>query len=1167
MCLDSMFLVNTVALKMSNFNKKILLVEDMPVIALKMEAILRDFGYDVLIARTGESALKLFFSDNGIYLVLMDIDLGKGISGIETAIRILEKKEIPIIFLTSYADNEVVEKVRGVTRYGYLLKDSGDSVLRSTIEMALDLFESRLALEKSQSTLTNLMDNLPGMVYRCKNDQEWTMEFVNRGCLPLTGYSTADFLEGNSIYFANIIHPEDRERVWNEVQNALNKKERFLLSYRIVSSTKETKWVLEQGLGIYSETGKVIALEGFIEDITNRKLAEAALLNSEEKLRDVIEAASDGIWDWDIVNNHIVWTDKVYEMFRISKESFDGSFENIFNLVHPEDRGRFSSAIKKHLEENIPYNIEMRFKKGDGAYGYYLCKGLVKRDNEGKPLRMMGTIGDITERKNAERKLLESLKFVNTFIESSPIGILTYKTNGECVTVNSAACKIVGGTIPELKQKNLFDLGTVKKYNLTQVINDLIKDGTTLEIELHNISVFNKEFWVNAFIETFIADGETHILLMMNDILEKKKSEAEVQKVEEKYRLIAENSADVIWLLDPETREFKYVSPSIYNLRGFTQEEILKEKAGLAVTPKTAAHISEDITTRLEKFKSGIDEIYRDERQEFHKDGRILTLEVTTRFFYDVETGRVLILGVSRDITQRKEAENNLEREKDLLSITLRSIGDGVITTDIYGNIFIMNNAAEVLTGWTQDEARGRPIDEVFQIFNQLTKERFESLVKKVLERDNIDIKELPNQITLVSRSGKEYIIAVSWAPIRDKNSKIIGVVLVFRDITEKQKLIENALRSDKLSSLGILAGGIAHDFNNLLAGIFGYLDLAREVSSQDSKERIYLEKAIKAFNRAKDLTHQLITFSKGGTPFKQTGQIADLLKQSAEFAMSGSNVICKFEIAEDLHLSDFDENQIGQVIDNIVINALQSMPNGGSLTVRAKNLHVQSGEISILREGDYIWISFQDTGTGIPQSVLPNIFDPFFSTKPTGSGLGLATVFSIIDKHDGKITAESSPDVGTTFHIYLPATTDSFASLSTKEPVKNHIGTGRILIMDDEDFILETYGQMLRDMGYETDYAEHGAEALEKFENAHKSENPYVAIIMDLTIPGGMGGKEAVQRLRLKDQKIPVFVSSGYSEDPIMANPKDYGFTDKIPKPFKKSELEELMSKYFHND
>ncbi|MCC6275315.1 MAG: PAS domain S-box protein, partial [Leptospiraceae bacterium] len=960
-------------MKMSNFNKKILLVEDMPVIALKMEAILRDFGYDVLIARTGESALELFFSDNGIHLVLMDIDLGKGISGIETAIRILEKKEIPIIFLTSYADNEVVEKVRGVTRYGYLLKESGDSVLRSTIEMALDLFESRLALERSQSTLTNLMDNLPGMAYRCKNDQEWTMEFVNRGCLPLTGYSTADFLEGNRIYFADIIHSEDRERVWNEVQDALNKKERFLLSYRIVSSTKETKWVLEQGLGIYSETGKVIALEGFIEDITTRKLAEEALVNSEEKLRSVIDASNDGIWEWNIVANLIIWSDKIYQMFQLAKQDFDGTFESVQNLVHPDDRKKFLGAVSDSISKNYPYKIEIRFQRGDGSYGFFLCNGQVERDQSGQAIRMIGSISDISERKFAEIKVLDSLRFVNTIIDLSPIGIITYKSTGECISANSAACQIVGTQPEQIQSQNFWDLVTVKNFDLTDSVKQAIESKKPAQIELHGVSTFGKEYWVHAYLELFTLEGQTNLLLLLYDIMEKRKSEEEMRKIEERYRLIAENSADVIWLLDPETREFKYVSPSIYNLRGFTQEEILKEKAGMAVTPKTAAHISEDITTRLEKFKNGIDEIYRDERQEFHKDGRILTLEVTTRFFHDAETGRVLILGVSRDITQRKEAENNLEREKDLLSITLRSIGDGVITTDIYGNIFIMNNAAEVLTGWTQDEARGRPIDEVFQIFNQLTKERFESLVKKVLERDNIDIKELPNQITLVSRSGKEYIIAVSWAPIRDKNSKIIGVVLVFRDITEKQKLIENALRSDKLSSLGILAGGIAHDFNNLLAGIFGYLDLAREVSSQDSKERIYLEKAIKAFNRAKDLTHQLITFSKGGTPFKQTGQIADLLKQSAEFAMSGSNVICKFEIAEDLHLSDFDENQIGQVIDNIVINALQSMPNGGSLTVRAKNLHVQSGEISILREGDYIWISFQDTGTGIPQSVLPN--------------------------------------------------------------------------------------------------------------------------------------------------------------------------------------------------
>jgi PAS domain S-box-containing protein len=522
--------------------------------------------------------------------------------------------------------------------------------------------------------------------------------------------------------------------------------------------------------------------------------------------------------------------------------------------------------------------------------------------------------------------------------------------------------------------------------------------------------------------------------------------------------------------------------------------------------------------------------------------------------------GKLHCMTIIQDISERKRALNAVAEEKERLSVTLRSIADGVITTDIKGNIVLMNKVAEELCGWPLAEAKSEPLAKVFRIINEKSRMACENPVVRVLSLG--DTVELANHTILVSRDGTERVIADSGAPIRDVNNATVGVVLVFRDMTEKQKLLDNLQRADKLDSIGVLAGGIAHDFNNLLGGIFGYIDLARSTCSAESKTADYLDHALKTFTRARDLTQQLLTFSKGGAPIRKTGSVAPLLKECTQFALSGSSVSCLFHIADNLRLCDFDENQISQVVDNIVINAVQAMPLGGKLTVAAANIKIENNEISSLKQGDYIHASITDTGIGISPSIMARIFDPFFTTKQKGNGLGLATAYSIIKKHDGEITVESEPDKGTTFHLYLPVSErDTSARVVQKDHV--HKGSGKILVMDDEESIRETIGAMLRMMGYDVAYALDGDDALFMIRKAAAAKEPFVAVIMDITIPGGMGGKEAIRQLRKADKDLPVFVSSGYSEDPVMADPAEYGFTDKISKPFRISELMELLARH----
>ncbi len=511
----------------------------------------------------------------------------------------------------------------------------------------------------------------------------------------------------------------------------------------------------------------------------------------------------------------------------------------------------------------------------------------------------------------------------------------------------------------------------------------------------------------------------------------------------------------------------------------------------------------------------------------------------------------------SRLLAERKKAELSLSAEKERLAVTLRSIGDGVITTDIDGNIVLMNKVAEDLTGWKQEKARGESLTTVFKIINKSTRQPYENPVKKVLSTSKMF--ELANHTILVSRDGTERMIADSAAPILDNNANTIGVVLVFRDTTEKDKLLEITLNSQKLESLGILAGGIAHDFNNLMGGVFGYIDLAIGLS-RDPELSSYLAKALGTIDRVRALTQQLLTFDKGGAPIKKIEPLFPFVQETAKFALSGSTVFSSFQIQENLWPCDIDKNQIGQVIDNLVINAQQAMPGGGEIEFSAKNITFAEKQTNALEPGNYVKISIADHGIGIPKEYLSHIFDPFFTTKPSGHGLGLATTYSIVNRHGGCIEAESEPGKGSTFHMYLPASPVSVSD-AEKKSTRKFKSSGTFLVMDDEKVMRETIGGMLESIGYSVILKENGEDAVAWFDEETKAKRTVAGMIFDLTIPGGMGGREAIGEIRKICLKTPVFVVSGYADDPVMSNPKDYGFSASICKPFWKAELVAMIN------
>jgi PAS domain S-box-containing protein len=394
-------------------------------------------------------------------------------------------------------------------------------------------------------------------------------------------------------------------------------------------------------------------------------------------------------------------------------------------------------------------------------------------------------------------------------------------------------------------------------------------------------------------------------------------------------------------------------------------------------------------------------------------------------------------------------------------------------------------------------------------------------------------------------------------APLWGSNGEVEQLLAVSRDITEQKQMEEELLTARKLESVGMLAGGIAHDFNNILTAIIGNVSMARMQSRPGDEMFDLLSGAETASIRAQTLTRQLLTFAKGGAPVKETASIKDVIRESSLLVLRGSKTRCDFSLAEDLWPAEVDFAQMSLGINNIVINADRAMPEGGIIRVAAENLIIDDGQSLPLKPGRYIRVSISDQGAGIAEKHLANIFDPYFTTKEKGRGLELATTYSIIKRHDGHITVESQLGEGTTFHIYLPA---SDKAVPEKEEVKLIKGHGRILVMDDEELIREMVGRMLEKLGYESEFAEDGAVAIEMYKEAQESEKPYDAVILDLTIPGGMGGKEAIEKLLDIDSEVKAIVSSGYSDDPVMSNFQEYGFMGMIPKPFEFQSLSKVL-------
>ena len=604
---------------------------------------------------------------------------------------------------------------------------------------------------------------------------------------------------------------------------------------------------------------------------------------------------------------------------------------------------------------------------------------------------------------------------------------------------------------------------------------------------------------------------------------------------EEFYNALFQNNHAVMLLIDPETADIADANQAACSFYQYSYESLIKMK------------IHDLNTLSKDSIFEAMQQSRLENKNYFHFHHRLANGEIRDVEVYSGPVqieGRTLLYSIINDVTERKRAEERLEESERSLKAILSASPIGICR--VKDRIFEwVNDAMCRMTGYSFEEFAGKTTRFLFESDAEYERAGLVYKTRKLCETQHR------------KKDGSLIEVLIQTSPIDDST-----YIVTVTDITDTKNVEKEQARMGKLESLGVLAGGIAHDFNNILTMILGNVSLARMYMGKDrEKTQEKLINAEQAITRAKDLTQQLLTFSKGGAPIKKIIAIGDFLKDVCQFALTGTPVICKFDLDHELLPVEVDEGQMTQAIGHIVINGHQAMRDGGTIRIKAENSIVGTSADN-LPAGKYINISITDEGNGIPDENLNNIFDPYFTTKQKGSGLGLAVCYSVIKSHKGHIKVESTLGVGTTFHIYLPVFEGHQHERKNVEEGTFSASGGRILVMDDEDSIREMMGDILSSYGYVVDFARNGEEAVSLYQ-----DDTYDVVILDLTIPGGMGGKETMKELLRIDPRVKVIVSSGYSSDPIMSDYKQYGFRNVIAKPYKMEELEEVIERVIAED
>ncbi|MBC8019476.1 MAG: PAS domain S-box protein [Verrucomicrobia bacterium] len=726
--------------------------------------------------------------------------------------------------------------------------------------------------------------------------------------------------------------------------------------------------------------------------------------------------------------------------------------------------------------------------------------------------------------------------------DRAPVGYFTLSEQGLILEANLTAATMLGVPGGSLVKQPISRFILPDDQDIFRLhCMQSVETGVWQSREMRMLNADGSSFWAHLQAAVALDDNNTpEYWVTLTDIDQRKQAEVEVRREKALLRCLIDSVGDLIFIKDMN---------GVYKACNKASEEFIGVPECEQIGKTDFDFFDRDKAETIREHDRQILASGKESRKEewvTYRDGRRGLLDTLKAPFYGPDGEHLGLVGISRDISERKRVEDALRESEERFRTLCDSAPIGIFLSDSEGNNIYCNPRWEEITGISAAEGRGKGWKKAIH------PDDHEEIGKIWLEAYTTG-RLYCHEHRQLTPQGKTIWVRALVTPVKNQEGTIFGHVGTLEDITELRQARQEMLKTQKLESLGVLAGGIAHDFNNILTAILGNISMARLQLHDLEKVKIRLEGAEIATIRATDLAKQLLTFARGGEPVKKIIEVRGLLREAASFALLGSNARCKFALADDLWPVEADEGQLIQVFHNLVLNAVQAMPEGGTVTISADNA-------GSMQEGKrFVNISVADSGAGISEQHLQRIFDPYFTTKQQGSGLGLATCYSIIKKHGGKISAASILGKGSTFNISLPGSVQECAS-ETYSRTAVYRGSSRVLIMDDEEIILEMAQAILGDLGYTVECVENGSEAVDLYLKRKEQGTPFSVVILDLTIPGGAGGKEIIANLLKLDPDIKAIVSSGYSSDPVMANYRQYGFSAVLSKPYGAQEMSDAI-------
>ena len=975
--------------------------------------------------------------------------------------------------------------------------------------------------------------------------------YVNPAFVSLTGYSLPDI---------------DREKKWFQTAYPDKEYRRKALYAWVKYQTQQL--VTEKVFQVTCKDGKKKSIEfnmitvtdgtviSILTDVTCCGEAGELFRGKEEQWRLLLDTMNEGFITLNESGILVFVNQRFCEMTGYTQEEICGRPVSAF--LDPENLSIFQSAFSQRSRGGF-HRYEIAVRSKDGRLRCFLISPRPLYGSSGRFAGSFGTCLDITERTHIEEALRQSEEQYRTMVENINDAIYVHDFEGNILDVNDNACRMVGYERDELVGANLAKIDADWGVPVNVDLDVLLKDDKNI-FERENIRKDGSVIHVEVSVKVIDREGKGIVNGFVRDISERKRAETELRERKERLKALANNLPGVVYQFYVR----KNGEMGLYYVSERSQEILGVDNDPDDFFARTSACVPlEDRSRFLESIEQAALSVCR-----WEYEGRFITPGGEEKYVRGISLpeerpDEVVFNGMLLDITDQKRAEDALEESRKRYQYLVESINEIVWEIDATGRFTYLSPNIEKLIGYQQAEMIGKLSHEYMWAINM------EELKGCFSDSFSSQHPFVAIEGIIVHKRGVHLSVEVSGNPFYIKEGHFGGYRGIMRDISEIKTLQEEMIKNQKLESIGTLAGGVAHDFNNLLMSILGYIGLAKLNAQQEMIVERSLSKAEESCMRAKEIAQRLLTFSRGGDPQMKPMDIRDAVRESVKLVLSGSNIQCRYYLAKHLHPVWADEAQIRQAICNIIINAVEASPTGGSISVNGENVAYRRKT-----EKPFIKLTISDRGRGISKESLSRIYDPYFTTKDMGSlkgtGLGLSISYSIIKKHGGDIMVQSEVGKGTSVSIYLPAYGDITQVMSTVKkdlPVSGQPESSvkRILVMDDEALIRSFMEDTMSFLGYDVTTCDEGSKAVEMYREAMPSR-PYDLVVLDLTVQGGWGGQETIQRLLDVDPAVTAIICSGYSNDPVISHYGAYGFKGALAKPASIDQIKTTLNKIFNN-